>query len=107
MPRQRKGQQTASNSVPLVRLTDASDKKIPKPLIEISDEEQWRLINESGVLKKISRSEQITPSSLANEEEENSTFGEQLLNTILYVVPFSFLLMMMEMCVPNHDSMTS
>lgn len=104
MARQRKGEHPASDNVPLVKPTGASNKKHKKPLIEISEEEQWRLINESGVFK-IPRPDQpdqklpIPPTS--DDNTDNPTFGEEIFNTILYVVPFSFLLLMMEMYVAS------
>jgi hypothetical protein len=86
----------STNDIPMVKPTEFSGKKTTKPLVEISEEEQWRLINESGVLKKIPKPGQQAD---ASEEPEEISFGEEMLNTILYVVPFSFLLVMMDMWV--------
>lgn len=96
MPRQRKAKPASSNDVPIVQPNNTTGKKAMKPLVEISEEEQRRLINESGVLNKIPKPELDASGA---EEYPEITFGEEVLNTVLYVVPFSFLLVMMDMCV--------
>jgi hypothetical protein len=104
MARQRKGQRAASNTVHLEKTPQSTKEETQKPLVDISEEEQWRLINESGILKKMPRTEQ----KLSNPNEENSknegdtSVGEDILDTIFYLVPFSFLLLMMEMYVGPH-----
>ena len=61
---------------------------------EIPEEEQWRLVNESGILGKVSRKQEVP-----NEEDEATTFAEEIFGAILLIIPFSFLLLMMEMFV--------
>jgi hypothetical protein len=74
----------------------AKDSQTP-PLVDISEEEQWRLINQSGVLKKVAAATQspATQPSVA----EPSTLGDELFNTALYTIPVSSLLLLMEMYV--------
>jgi len=70
-----------------------------KPLIEISEEEQMRLIEQSGILTKVKAAEKNA--SLSKEEgvEERIPLSDEIFNAVLYIIPFSFLLLMMEMCV--------
>jgi hypothetical protein len=60
---------------------------------EIPEEEQWRIINETGLLKQLPN----PPRTAQVEEEEETPFAEEILNTMLLVVPFTFLLVMMDM----------
>lgn len=100
MTKQRKTKQPASNKEPMLKPSDIQSNGSQKPLIEISEEEQWRLINESGVLKNIPRPIQTAQAGPADDGQQDSpSLGEEILDTILYTIPFSFLLLMMEMCV--------
>ncbi|KAF9452471.1 hypothetical protein P691DRAFT_804605 [Macrolepiota fuliginosa MF-IS2] len=99
MTQRRKGKKDTSDDVPLVKPSDSSQKEHPKPLVDISEDEQWRLINESGVLRNIPRLNQTTPDSVDSEDPDNPTFGEEIFNTITYLVPFSFLLILMEILI--------
>ncbi|KAF5363666.1 hypothetical protein D9756_000704 [Leucocoprinus leucothites] len=100
MPRQRKGK-ASSDDVPVVQPTEQSGmQKATKPLIEISEEEQWRLINESGVLKHVSRPGQQVSDAIGGEGGlEDVSFGEEVADMILYLIPVSFLLVMMDMLI--------
>lgn len=62
--------------------------------LEISEEEQWRLINQSGILK------QAIPRPRIEEvqEEEDTSLGDEIFNSITMIVPFSFCLLLFEMC---------
>ncbi|KAJ7507713.1 hypothetical protein B0H11DRAFT_2169432 [Mycena galericulata] len=60
----------------------------PAKRIDIPQEEQWRLINESGVLKKVE-----PPSDPA------LPLGEELFNALLLITPCSFLLLLMEILI--------
>jgi len=82
----------------MVKPSKVSEKKTRKPLIEISEEEQRRLIKESGVLKQIPRPDQVLSADAGDLEDV--TFGEEVGNVLFHVVPLSFLLIMMDMCVP-------
>ncbi|KAJ7095298.1 hypothetical protein B0H15DRAFT_828932 [Mycena belliarum] len=56
--------------------------------INIPQEEQWRLINDSGVLKKV---EIPSPAGIS--------LGEELFNAVLFITPFTFLLLLMDVLI--------
>ncbi|KAJ6539261.1 hypothetical protein B0H19DRAFT_1178078, partial [Mycena capillaripes] len=58
--------------------------------IDIPPEEQWRLINESGVLRKVD-----------SPAESESPLGEEIFNALLLITPCSFLLLLMEILIYN------
>jgi hypothetical protein len=58
---------------------------------EIPEEEQWRLINDSGILKK------VTETSPPDSVEESWPLAEEIFNAVIFIIPMSFLLMLMEM----------
>ena len=64
--------------------------------LEISEEEQWRLINEAGLLKKIS---QKRPATGNDQDEDVTSHPDEIFNSMLLIIPFSFFLLMMEMYV--------
>jgi hypothetical protein len=65
-----------------------------KPPVEISEDEQWRLIQESGVLKKISD----TPKpEEAVGNGEPLPLAEEIFNAVVLIMPFTFFLVMMDM----------
>jgi hypothetical protein len=69
-------------------------KSQPEPGLEIPEDEQWRLINSTGVLK------QAVPSTpAAADSEKGISLADEIFNATLLITPFSFLLIMMEMCV--------
>ena len=61
--------------------------------VELAEDEQWRLINESGILQKVSTKEED------EEEEEDYPLAEEIFSAVTLIVPFSFLLLMMDMYV--------
>jgi hypothetical protein len=61
--------------------------------INIPEEEQWRLINETGVL--VSSPANIDDSS----PDEEFSLADEIFDSVLLIVPFSFLLLLMDMCV--------
>ena len=69
---------------------------------EIPEDEQWRLVNESGILSKVSN----ISKHVLNDEDEPTTLAEEIFGAVLLIVPFSFLLLMMEMFVllPSGES---
>ncbi|KAF7966791.1 hypothetical protein HWV62_36995 [Athelia sp. TMB] len=63
--------------------------------IEISEEEQWRLINETGILKQpIPR-----PSAEDVEKEQDQTLADEIFSAITLIIPFTFCLLLFEMFV--------
>jgi hypothetical protein len=69
----------------------------PSEELKLPKEEQWRLINESGVLGKLSGAGPHD-GNLANVEE-SIPLADEIFNATLLVIPFSFLLLMFEMYV--------
>jgi hypothetical protein len=69
-----------------------------EPLVDISEDDQWRIIQESGVLNK------IAPEKPKAEDAEPllSPFTEECFAALSLIIPFSFLLLMMEMYVLYH-----
>jgi len=58
----------------------------------IPEDEQWRIISESKVLQQI-------PKAAADEDQENESpvMCEEILNAMLFIIPFSFVLLLMDM----------
>lgn len=76
------------------------------PYIQLSEEEQWRLLEQSGILKKVppsDRGSEPTSSSTpprANQEkdaEEEYPLAEEIFAATTLLIPISFLLLMMYM----------
>lgn len=73
------------------------------PDLQISDEEQWRLIEQSGVLKQVPTSDHEPTSSSTlqanrgNDDEEEYPLAEEIFAAITLLIPMSFLLLMMYM----------
>jgi hypothetical protein len=73
------------------------------PDLQISEEEQWRLIEQSGVLKKVPTSEHeptfsSTPqANQGNNDEEEYPLAEELFAAATLLIPISFLLLLMYM----------
>ncbi|KAG6855114.1 hypothetical protein C0991_006043 [Blastosporella zonata] len=76
------------------RKAKQSDKDIDEPHLEtavIPEQEQWRLINESGVLNKIK--------TRAEEDESDAPLAEEIFDAIVIIIPISFLLLLMEILI--------
>jgi hypothetical protein len=69
--------------------------KAPEPSqkLEISEEEQWRLINETGILKEAIPRRNTAP------VEEDTPLAEEIFGAVTLIIPFSFLLFLFDMCV--------
>jgi hypothetical protein len=73
------------------------------PDLQISNEEQWRLIEQSGLLKKIPTSDHEPTSSSTlqanqgNDDEEEYPLAEEVFAATTLLIPISFLLLMMYM----------
>ncbi|PBL02495.1 hypothetical protein ARMGADRAFT_891609, partial [Armillaria gallica] len=71
-----------------------------KPLIQLSEEEQWRLINESGVLHQVAAAEGAPSSEgMKQSKEEESPLAEEIFDAVVLIIPFTFLLVMMEILI--------
>ncbi|KAJ8523555.1 hypothetical protein ONZ45_g65 [Pleurotus djamor] len=71
--------------------------------LEISEEEQWRIINETGILKDVNVPGKLMQRPKEKDvvtEDEDVAFADEIFDALLYLTPFSFLLLMMDMMVP-------
>jgi hypothetical protein len=83
--------------------SDASTRKDAPA--DIPEDEQWRLIEQSGILKRLPRPEhanepeQDEPQSHEDEEDDSvcSPLMEEIFNSILLIIPFTSLYIMMDM----------
>lgn len=65
--------------------------------LELTEEEQWRLVNETGILKKLP-AEPSRPTQPSDEDEDEvSPFAEEIFQTTCFAIPMSFMLLLMEM----------
>ena len=87
---------------------EKGQKTSEDPQVLISEDEQWRIIEQSGILKNIQREETTTIKSSGIQEtsaeddvEEPlcSPLCEEIYNSILFIIPFSALYVMMDMSV--------
>ncbi|KAF8076299.1 hypothetical protein FPV67DRAFT_409432 [Lyophyllum atratum] len=60
---------------------------------EIPQDEQWRLINESGILNKVDSVTQF------GDEEESMPLAEEIFNAVTIIIPISFMLLLMEILI--------
>ena len=78
-----------------------------KDTVDIPEDEQWRIINETGILKQVPRewnpsrpADQEQKAAEGSDDEEGlSPFAEELFSAAMLAVPMSFMLLMMEMYV--------
>jgi hypothetical protein len=71
-----------------------------EPLINIPEDEQWRIINRTGILDKLKEADQAK----RVESDSPATFVDELFATLVYAVPFWSLLLVMEMRVLFNES---
>ena len=84
----------------------------PPPTEDIPESEQWRIIEETGVLKRIpeewrAKSSEVPPPGTTAPKQENgdddddpfSPFCNEVFNAICFTIPFSSLYIMMVMYV--------
>ncbi|KAI0829414.1 hypothetical protein BC628DRAFT_1135412 [Trametes gibbosa] len=69
--------------------------------IDIPEEEQWRIIKESGILKQAGASTAAAEASLEGEDEdyEISPLADEVFRALYLVIPMSFLLLLMDILV--------
>jgi hypothetical protein len=65
----------------------------PPQNIEIPEAEQWRLINETGILKK------AIPKPNTVAAEDDTPLAEEIFGAVTLIIPFSFLLFLFDMYV--------
>ena len=62
-----------------------------KPLVGITEADQWRIIKETGILDR------AQTSTAAAEEQLLSPLTEEIFAALALIIPHSFLLLMMEL----------
>ncbi|KAI0352693.1 hypothetical protein OH77DRAFT_1591825 [Trametes cingulata] len=72
--------------------------------VDIPEEEQWRIINETGILKQVPSSTSAKKSGQAEEDEEDrdyeiSPLADEIFRALYLVIPMSFMLLLMEILV--------
>ncbi|KAG0709542.1 hypothetical protein DFH29DRAFT_2158 [Suillus ampliporus] len=67
-----------------------------KPLVEIPEDEQWRLIQEAGVLRKISDTQKPAETT---DNAEPLPLAEEIFNAVVLIMPFTFFLIMMDILI--------
>ncbi|OAX43888.1 hypothetical protein K503DRAFT_846906 [Rhizopogon vinicolor AM-OR11-026] len=67
-----------------------------EPLVEISEDEQWRLIQETGVLRKISGTQKPEETI---DNGEPLPLAEEIFNAVVLIMPFTFFLIMMDILI--------
>jgi hypothetical protein len=85
------------------RRKEGTHAKQSPPLVQFSEEEQLRLIEQTGILKEIPVSGQkpeassTIPQASVEEEEEEYPLAEEVFAATTLLIPMSFLLLMMYM----------
>lgn len=72
----------------------AQPTPVQKPLVEISEDEQWRLIEQTGVLRKISDTRKPVETA---DNVEPLPLADEIFNAIVFIMPLTFFLIMMDM----------
>ncbi|KAG1779809.1 hypothetical protein EV702DRAFT_965634 [Suillus placidus] len=67
-----------------------------KPLVEISEDEQWRLIEQTGVLRKIS---DIQKPGETTDNVEPLPLADEIFNAVVFIMPLTFFLIMMDILI--------
>ncbi|KIJ20173.1 hypothetical protein PAXINDRAFT_107987 [Paxillus involutus ATCC 200175] len=74
-----------------------------KPLIEIPEEEQWRLIQESGLLSRVNTPDERTPArtqaSTTEVDDGPLPLAEEIFNALVIIMPHTFFLIMMDILI--------
>ncbi|KAH8106183.1 hypothetical protein BXZ70DRAFT_421810 [Cristinia sonorae] len=72
-----------------------------KPLVDISEADQWRIIKDSGVLEQVPGGGTTTPATTqpADPDELLSPFTLELFAALALTIPHCFLLLMMEFLI--------
>jgi hypothetical protein len=86
----------APRVTPTMSKTFEGEVKAPSisaKLPELSEDEQWRLINDTGILNR--------HPVASRDDEEDTPLAEEIFNSVILIIPFSFLLLMMDMYVSS------
>ena len=103
MARQRKAASKADSEVPLTSPSKTFPRAKPdKPLIDITEDEQWRLINQSGVLQNPALVQESQVESTVDVEDEEIYLCDEIFNAVMLIIPFSSLLLLMDVYVSHN-----
>ncbi|KAG1892560.1 hypothetical protein F4604DRAFT_1700048 [Suillus subluteus] len=75
----------------------AQTTPVQKPLVEISEDEQWRLIEQTGVLRKISDTQK--PRDTSTDNVEPLPLVDEIFNAVAYIIPLTSFLIMMDILI--------
>jgi len=81
--------------------------KPDKPLIDITEDEQWRLINQSGILQNPALVQGSRVESTVDVEEEEISLCDEIFNAVMLIIPFSSLLLLMEILIHHQYGKTA
>jgi len=108
MARQRKAASKVDSEVPLTSPLKMSPRAKPdKPLIDITEDEQWRLINQSGILQNPTLVQESRVESTVDVEEEEISLCDEIFNAVMLIMPFSSLLLLMEILIHHQYGKTA
>lgn len=83
--------------MPRQRKDKSSSKAKSSNVDRISEEEQWRIINNSGVLKNIPKDTKVVETEDDTTDDEIcSPLCNEIFNAILLIIPFSSLYITMD-----------
>ena len=85
--------------------TKTKNSPPPSSKFEVPEDEQWRLIRESGILKRASetpsfvetKSDQIIHAEAIEDDDEEWPLAEEIFAATTIAIPMSFLLLLMYM----------
>ncbi|KAF4619945.1 hypothetical protein D9613_005184 [Agrocybe pediades] len=83
-------------TVPLAPPSSRTPQVPGKPLIEIPEDEQWRLIKQTGILSSASLE---GASAVNSNNNETLSLSDEIFNAILLIIPFSSILLLMEVLI--------
>jgi len=78
------------------RKPQKNQEKPEAPLVEFTEEDQWRIIRDSGVLNKLPGNAENKPEAAVEEEHLLPPFWEEFFAATSLIIPFSCLLLLME-----------
>ncbi|KIO12871.1 hypothetical protein M404DRAFT_699642 [Pisolithus tinctorius Marx 270] len=68
--------------------------------IVITEEEQWRLVRESGVLSKVKKDQDSERSATEEPDDDGpSALVEEIFDASVFIMPMTFFLVMMEILI--------
>ncbi|KAG2042940.1 hypothetical protein BDR03DRAFT_989972 [Suillus americanus] len=74
----------------------AQTTPVQKALVEISEDEQWRLIEQTGVLRKISDTQKPGETT---DNVESLSLADEIFNAVTYIIPLTSFLIMMDILI--------